>query len=110
MAIVIDSNPVPLETTDDGVLRLAGTRVTLDTIIAAFNRGESPEAIVEEYPTVALENVFSVIAFYLRRRAEVDNYLAARKLHREENRRLSQERWPQDGIRDRLHRRRTPPS
>ncbi len=110
MAMVIDSNPVPLETTDDGALKIAGTRVPLDTIIAAFNRGESPEAIAEAYPTVALENVFSVITFYLRRRAEVDAYMAARKVQREENRRQAQERWPQDGIRDRLLQRQTPSS
>jgi len=110
MAIVIDANPVPLEATGDGVFRIAGTRVTLDTIIAAFNHGESPESIAEQYPTVALESIFSIITFYLRRRAEVDDYLAARKVEREEIRRQSQERWPNDGIRDRLLQRQTPQS
>ena len=107
MSLVIDANPVPLEATAEGVLRVVGTRVTLDTIIAAFEQGSSPESIAEQYPTVSLENVFSIITFYLRRRTEVEEYLAARKEFRDDIRRQSEERWPQDGIRERLLQRRT---
>jgi uncharacterized protein (DUF433 family) len=110
MSIVIDANPVPLEATPEGVLRVAGTRVTLDTIVAAFKQGDTPESIAEQYPTVSLEKVFSVITFYLRRRGEVDEYLAARKTYRDQVRRQSEQRWPQDGIRERLLQRRTPTS
>jgi uncharacterized protein (DUF433 family) len=66
MAILIDANPVPQETVD-GVLRVTATRVTLDMIIAAFKEAESPAAIAEQFPTVALKSIFSVITCYLRR-------------------------------------------
>ena len=107
MSLVIDANPVPLEATAEGVLRVAGTRVTLDTIIAAFKQGNSPALIAEQYPTVSLEHVFSIIAFYLRRRAEVDDYLAARNTFRDEVRKQAEQRWPQEGIRERLLQRRS---
>jgi uncharacterized protein (DUF433 family) len=60
----------------DGTVRVAGTRVTLDTVVRAFHAGASPEEIAEQYPVLGLGDVYSVLAFYLRRRAEVDAYLA----------------------------------
>jgi len=35
-----------------GVLRVGGTRVTLDTVIAVFKEGATPEEIVYRYPRV----------------------------------------------------------
>ena len=36
---------LPLKTDEHGVIRVSGTRVTLDTVIAFYHQGESPEAI-----------------------------------------------------------------
>ncbi len=106
MSLVIDANPVPLEATAEGVIRVVGTRVTLDTIIAAFKQGGSPESISEQYPTVSLEQSVSIITFYLRRQAEVEEYLAARDVYRDQVRDEARQRWPQAGLRDRLIQRR----
>ena len=42
--------PAPLVEDDDGVLHVTGTRVTLDSIVMAFDLGATPEEIVQRYP------------------------------------------------------------
>lgn len=58
-----------------GVMRVADTHVMLDSIIAAFERGHSPETIRSQFPSLLLEQVYGAIAYYLSHRAEVDEYL-----------------------------------
>jgi uncharacterized protein (DUF433 family) len=55
---------------------IAGTRISLDSIVYAFNRGLSPESIVQSFPLLTLEQVYGGITFYLANRAEIDTYLA----------------------------------
>lgn len=57
------------------VLRVAGTRVSLDSIVYAFREGQSAESIVESYPVLTLEQVYGALAFYLRHQAQIDEYL-----------------------------------
>jgi hypothetical protein len=45
---------VPLEVKDDGVVWVAGSRVTLDTVIGAFNDGATAEEFVQQYPSLSL--------------------------------------------------------
>ncbi|MGL5942012.1 MAG: DUF433 domain-containing protein [Waterburya sp.] len=52
------------------------TRISLDSIVYAFNRGLSPESIVQSFPLLTLEQVYGGITFYLANRAEIDIYLA----------------------------------
>jgi uncharacterized protein (DUF433 family) len=62
--------------TDQGGWRVSDSRVSLDSIVCAYWEGESPEAIVEEFPTLSVEQVYGAIAFYLRHRQEVDAHLS----------------------------------
>lgn len=55
--------------------RIAGTRVSLDSVVYAFRRGASPESIQRSFPTVALEQVYGAITFYLAHEQEIDAYL-----------------------------------
>lgn len=55
--------------------RLAGSRVSLDSIVYAFLNGQSPESIVESFPTLSLEQVYGALTFYLANRDEIDDYL-----------------------------------
>ncbi len=66
---------VPLRTDQDGVIRVGQTRVTLLTLIARYQSGDSPEVIHGGFPTVALSDIYAVIAYYLAHRAEVDEYI-----------------------------------
>jgi len=61
--------------TPDGGWRIVGTRVSLDSVVHAYQSGLTPEAIVHEFPTLSLESVHGGIAFYLRNRATIDLYL-----------------------------------
>jgi uncharacterized protein (DUF433 family) len=75
MNIDIRAIPPPLQFDGNGVCRVGGTRVTLLTLIGAFQEGDTPEEIYQEYPSLSLGDVYAVIAFYLGRRDEVDAYL-----------------------------------
>ncbi len=66
---------VPLRTDEDGAIRVAGTRVLLEVVISAHLRGDTPEQIVEGFPTLKLADVYTVIAYYLSHRDEVDEYI-----------------------------------
>jgi uncharacterized protein (DUF433 family) len=60
---------------DDGDYRIAGTRVSLDSVVYAFREGQSPESIVQSFPALRLEQVYGAITFYLAHRSEIDAYL-----------------------------------
>ena len=94
--------PVPLVAGADGVMRVGGTRVTLDTILAAFSEGATAEEIAQQYPSVSLADVYQVIAYSLRHASEVEAYLARRRQEIRETRIANESKWPPDGIRDRL--------
>jgi uncharacterized protein (DUF433 family) len=61
----------------DGAYLIAGTRVSLDSVVYAFLRGAAPESIAQSYPVLSLEEVYGAIAFYLANQAEIDDVLAA---------------------------------
>src|SRR4051794_38547514 len=73
----LSSDPLPMKQDLDGVLRVGGTRVTLDVVVEAFDEGATPEEIVQQYPTLHL--VYVVVAYMLRHRPEVDTYLQGRR-------------------------------
>ena len=79
---------IPLRTDENGTIRVSGTRVTLDTLIARYNQGDTPEAIHEGFSTVPLTDIYAVVAYYLAHRDEVDAYLKQRE---EEAQRVRQE-------------------
>ena len=60
-----------------GGYRVAGSRVSLDSIVYAFLRGESPDGITESFPALSLEQVYGALAFYLAHRDAIDAYLHA---------------------------------
>lgn len=60
---------------DNGAYRIADTRVSLDSIVYAYKRGELAEAIVQSFPALTLAQVHGAIAFYLSNRELIDEYL-----------------------------------
>ncbi len=59
----------------DGSYYLAATRVSLDSLLHAFRRGESPETIRENFEVLELEEVYGGIAYYLANQSSMDAYL-----------------------------------
>ena len=72
-----------IEEQDHG-LYVAGTRVSLDSVVIRFQEGASPEKIVHSFPTLKLSYVYGVIAYYLENEKLINKYLAEsqRKLDR----------------------------
>ena len=100
--LLIAAGPVPLEADVDGVLRIGGTRVTLDVVVAAFSEGASAEEIVYQYPSLSLADVYAVIAYYLQRRAKVKAYLSRRRAQATAIQSQNEARFSPHGIRERL--------
>lgn len=107
MSLSIETPHVPLETDPDGVVRVGNTRMTLDTLIAAFQEGATAEEILHQYPVLELADIYSVIGYYLRQQADVDTYLRQRQEHADQVRRENEHRFDPQGVRDRLLARRT---
>lgn len=63
----------------DGAYCVAGTRVSLDSIVYSFRAGQSAEAIAQAFPVLSLEQVYGAITYYLGHRDEVDRYLEGRR-------------------------------
>lgn len=59
MALRIDTMTVPLETTADGVVRVRGTRIPLDTVVTAFHLGATPEEIAQQYSPLDLADIYA---------------------------------------------------
>jgi uncharacterized protein (DUF433 family) len=102
MAEVLTTEQIPLVTGTDGVMRVRGTRVTLDTVVAAFSEGATAEEIAQQYPSVSLADVYQVIGYYLRHSSELESYLAGRRCDIDHIRRSNESKYPPAGIRDRL--------
>ncbi len=54
---------------------VAGTGISLDSVVYSFNEGQSPEAIQEDFPSLKRAQIYGAIAFYRDHRAEIDKYL-----------------------------------
>ena len=59
----------------DGNYYVSGTRISLDSLIHAFHRGESPETICQNFELLHLEEVYGAIAYYLANQVTLDAYL-----------------------------------
>jgi uncharacterized protein (DUF433 family) len=94
MSMVIQPDPVPLFDDGQGGLRVTGTRVLLERLIHAFEDGATPEGIVQSYDTLQLADVYAVLAWYLRHKAEVTDYLRRREVEAEAVRRMIEAKQP----------------
>jgi uncharacterized protein (DUF433 family) len=92
----------PLRFDENKVVRIGKTRVTLDTVVAAFQNGDTPEEIARNYDTIALSEVYQAIGFYLAHKTDVDAYLAQRHSSRESLRKDLEAGRNLSGIRQRL--------
>lgn len=100
LAIAVES--VPIETDTHGVVRVADTRITLDTLVTAFLEGCTAEEIGEQYPSLKLSDIYLVIGYYLGHRDEIDAYLSEQKSQANAIQREAERRFSPIGIRDRL--------
>ena len=92
----------PLRFDEHEVIRVGRTRVTLDTLVEAFERGETPEGIARNYDALSLGEVYQAIGYYLTHQAEVDTYLERRQSWRAAVQEQAESQHNPNGIRERL--------
>ncbi|MGH9898354.1 MAG: DUF433 domain-containing protein [Pyrinomonadaceae bacterium] len=102
MSVVVSTSEIKLTRTPAGVLRIGTTRVSLDSVIIAFNQGAAPEEIVYDYDSLTLSEVYAAISYYLQHREEVEAYLAERAKQNAELREAIETRFNNNGLRERL--------
>jgi uncharacterized protein (DUF433 family) len=93
-SLTILSDPTPLRVDEYGVVRVGQSQVLLDIVIREFNNGAEPEAIANGFPTLDLADVYGAIAYYLRHRKDVDEFLHARRQEAEMLRQEIEARQP----------------
>lgn len=92
----------PIQRDVDGVFRVGGTRVRLETITTAFDNGCTAEEILLKYPSLDLSDIYAVIAYYLQRHQAVEDYLARRRAQIDQAGHEIEARFPTAGVRERL--------
>lgn len=78
----------------DGGYWVAGSRVSLDSIVYAFHQGQSAESIAQSFPALSLEAVYGAITFYLANREIVDDYLTQARAQYESQRQAARDADP----------------
>ncbi|MBI3273009.1 MAG: DUF433 domain-containing protein [Planctomycetes bacterium] len=102
------AEPAPIRHDAEGVARVGGTRVRLESVITAFQNGCAAEEILLKYPSLHLTDIYGVIAYYLWRRDEIEAYLHERQSMEAQVREENEARFPPEGVRQRLLARRVP--
>lgn len=108
--VQIHDEKVPLSTGDDGIIYIAGTRVSLDCLVEMFEEGASPEEIVEQYDALLLADVYAVITYLLRNPDEVNAYLSRPDIVAAKTRQVIAEQFPRSLRSKLLKAQRTPES
>jgi len=73
--ILNETITIPFVVTEQGTIRIKGSRVSVDSIIHHFKLGATAEQIVQSFPSLTLGDVYSSIAYYLSNRQETEEYL-----------------------------------
>ena len=60
----------------NGGYYVAGSRVSLASIIYEYRDGAAPETIRQNFPTLSLEQIHGAIAYYLGHQEKAETYLA----------------------------------
>ncbi len=79
MTLVLKSEKPPLREDETGAIRVGNSRVLLEIVIRAFQDGASPESIVSQYSTLTLSDTYGAIAYYLKNKNAVEEYLDKRE-------------------------------
>jgi uncharacterized protein (DUF433 family) len=92
---------VPLREEPRGVFRVGKCRVLLELVIRAFQRGQTPEAIVQSYDTLSLADVYAVVSYYLANPEPIHEYLRQRDIAAEEIRqKIEASQPPRENLRE----------
>ena len=80
MPAVEATQNVPLSVASDGTIRIAETRVSLDSVLHHYQQGATAEEIAMRFPALRLADIHSCLAYYLNHQDELDDYVTQRRL------------------------------
>jgi uncharacterized protein (DUF433 family) len=84
---------------EHGSWRVIGTRVMMELVVQAYNEGKSPEEIVKDYPSLTVDKVNGVVAFYLKHRELVERRMESEKAEFEQARQENEKNLSEAGKR-----------
>jgi uncharacterized protein (DUF433 family) len=102
MPLALEREAPPLHQDADGVIRIAQTRVTLESVISLFEQGASAEEIALRYDVLNLQDLYATISYFLGHPQETRAYLERARQASIGARRDAQQRSPTVEIRERL--------
>lgn len=102
MQLALKNDPPPVQEDAHGVLRIAGTRVTLDSLVELYDQGASAEEIALSFESLALHEIYAALGYYLAHRPLLDEYLRMQRQARTAARVQAERRCPPAEVRARL--------
>ena len=75
MTILEKTQTLPLRLTEDGTIRIADSRVSLDSVVHHYKLGASAEQIAQKFPSLGLADVYAAITYYLNHEEAIEEYL-----------------------------------
>jgi len=93
---------IPLRQDSSGTIRVGKTAVALESVVYAFEEGDSAESIQEAFPGLDLSDIYLVLGYCLRYPTELAEYLERQRQFVDEARREDESRFQSQGLRNRL--------
>jgi uncharacterized protein (DUF433 family) len=75
MSTLEKTQAMPLHLTEDGTIRIADSRVSLDSVVHHYKLGASAEQIAQKFPALDLADVYAAITYFLNHEETVEEYL-----------------------------------
>ena len=101
-SLTLEAIKPPLAVDSNNVIRVGGTRVTLDSIVESFSNGASAEEIMLQFPPLSLADVYTAISYFLHHQQDVEEYLQERRSERIRIKASTEAKFEPAGIRQRL--------
>jgi len=98
--------PLPVRVEPNGAVRIGDTRVTLEVVLEAFLQGETPEQVVEGYPTLSLADVCCLYAYYCANTQLFEEYLESSRQQSQAIREAIESAYPTESLRKRIKQKR----
>ncbi len=102
MASIVSTIPKPVRVDEGGGLKVGKTRVSLDSVVYAYNRREDAAEIQRNFDTLSLAEIHAAIAYYLHNKAKVDAYLRRNEIDYEKKRAQNRIDFPHGLTREKL--------
>jgi uncharacterized protein (DUF433 family) len=106
MTTLETTHNAPLHLTEEGTIRIKGSRVSLDSIVHHFKLGATAEQVQDSFPSLSLREIYGAITYYLENEGTVEEYLRRQTEEAQATRRFVESRANTTALRERIRARR----